>query len=80
MDFTRVVSPNSPCTLITGIKYEEDVGERITENVHIFNTKNSADSNSNATIDGLPSQSGSHLYPARLSCSLVPSISTEGGR
>lgn len=32
--------PTHPCTHIAGIKYEEDVRERIKENVHIFNTKN----------------------------------------
>lgn len=74
----RHTLPNA-LSLITGMKCEEVMGEKV-QDVHLLNTKLGADSNSNATVDGLPSQSGSHFYPVRLSCSLDPSIKTEGDR
>lgn len=50
------MSPYSPqCTLfIAGMKCVEVMGKKVQGNVHLLNTKLGADSNSNATVAGLP--------------------------
>lgn len=77
----RYVSLLSPAlSLITGMKYEEVVGKKVQENVHLLNTKLGEDSNSNATVEGLPSQSGSHFIPYTSPAHSTLLIKTEGGR